>query len=243
MSSAPLQCMIVDDEPMDRELLTEYVRRHDGLEVNAVCESAVEAVNVLGTADSADLLLLDIEMPELTGLEFARAIDPAMHVVIVTANAEYAVEAFDVEAVDYLVKPVSYARFLKAVNRVKKAAEPPSDAPASDDAPTEDAPTTLFVNTGDRYVRVSLSGVLYIEAEGNYVHVHTQDGTSHLVRSTMKQMASRLPRDDFVRVHRSYIVRVDQIKDIEDWSVVIGSTVIPVSESHRGRLMETINLI
>jgi DNA-binding LytR/AlgR family response regulator len=245
MSDA-LRCIIVDDEPMDRELLKTYAYRHDQLRVASVCSDAVEATNVLDSGVQADVLLLDIEMPELSGLDLARLIDPALQVIFVTSNEEYAVEAFDVKVADYLVKPVRYARFLKAINRVIRERET-NQKPARGASPVQASsvsPDTLFVDTGGRYVRLAMPEILYVQAEGNYVQIHLEDGSSHLVRNTMKKTQEQLPSSDFVRVHRSYIVRVDQIKDIEDWSIVTGErAVIPVSESYRDPLMNALNVM
>ncbi|MEM6335874.1 MAG: LytTR family DNA-binding domain-containing protein [Bacteroidota bacterium] len=225
---------MVDDDAVSRTLLEEFVRRHEALVLAGSCSSGVEAANVLAT-DVPDVLLLDVEMPELSGIELLRSQgsgdQPA--VVLVTAKQEYAVEAFEVDVDDYLVKPVSYARFLQAIERVRTR-RAPEPAPASDEG--------LFVKTEGRLVRLDLDTVQYVEAQDDYVLIHTATAR-HLVHSTMKKLEAALPAEAFARVHRSYIVRLDQIADIEDHSLVIGRQVLPIGATYRPRLLARIQTL
>lgn len=238
-----MTCLVVDDDPVARALVAQFATRHDALTLVGTCADAVEAANVLARqrAEGApvDLVFLDVEMPEMTGLELAGALgadNARPQVVLITSKAEYAREAFDVEATDYLVKPPTYARFLTAVDRALARAQP---APASA-APADD-PDTLFVKADGRLVRLDLREVSWIEAQKDYVLFHT-DAKDHLVHTTMKALEARLPAA-FARVHRSYLVRIDRIGDVEDSSLVIGRKVIPVGATYRAALLERLNTL
>ncbi|MCS4194611.1 DNA-binding LytR/AlgR family response regulator [Salinibacter ruber] len=273
---SPIQTLIVDDEPTAQEVLAEYVGRHAGLEAVGTCGSAVEAANTLRD-EAVDLLLLDVEMPEMSGMELVKMMEDPPAVVLVTASEEYAVEAFELAAVDYLVKPVRYARFLEAINRVEgqsggaagasgpgdesidgrdglgsdegaeNAPADPADADPADPDPVgtsgQDgdpwADEVLFVREGDDLVRVRLADIQYVEAKGDYMLVHTAS-ERHMVHATMKKIEERLPAGAFMRVHRSYLVRIDQVERIEGDRLLIGGTQIPVGPTYRETLLERI---
>ncbi|WP_251961203.1 LytR/AlgR family response regulator transcription factor [Salinibacter ruber] len=273
---SPIRTLIVDDEPTAQEVLAEYVGRHAGLEAVGTCGSAVEAANTLRD-EAVDLLLLDVEMPEMSGMELVKMMEDPPAVVLVTASEEYAVEAFELAAVDYLVKPVRYARFLKAINRVEgqsggaagasgpgdesidgrdglgsdegaeNAPADPADADPADPDPVgtsgQDgdpwADEVLFVREGDDLARVRLADIQYVEAKGDYMLVHTA-AERHMVHATMKKIEERLPAGAFMRVHRSYLVRIDQVERIEGDRLLIGGTQIPVGPTYRETLLERI---
>lgn len=225
-----LRCMIVDDDEFSRAVLEHYVARHKGLELVASCPDAIEAVNRLRDT-TVDLLFLDVEMPEMTGLELAQRLATGPPVILVTSKEEYALEAFDAEVVDYLLKPVEYARFLKAVARAEQSRQ---EAPVNADY--------AFIKVDGRLVKLNLPTVQWIEAQGDYVLIHTPD-RDHLVLSTMKGIQKKLPDAHFVRVHRSYIVRIDQIDNVEDTTLVVGRKVIPIGASYRNRLLNQIRTL
>lgn len=239
-----MNCLVVDDDPIARELVARFVERHDALTLAGTCHDAVEATNALArhraTSEPVDLVFLDVEMPEMTGLELAEALhagsaETRPQIVLITSKEEYARDAFDAEVTDYLVKPPTYGRFVKAVERALARSTPGGpDAPGSD-------PNTLFVKADGRLVRIDLRDVSWIEAQKDYVLFHTESG-DHLVHSTMKALEARLP-DAFVRVHRSYLVRIDQIGDVEDSSLVIGRKMIPVGATYRAPLLGRLNTL
>ena len=243
-----MRCLVVDDDPIARELVARFVERHDALVLLDTCADAIEATNALARlragGEPAELVFLDVEMPEMTGLELAEALGatPAAsrpQVVLITSKEEYAREAFDVQATDYLVKPPTYGRFVKAVERALSRVlteEGPSEAPAQ-----ADVSDTIFVKEDGRLVRLDLRQVAWIEAQKDYALFHTDAG-DHLVHTTMKALEARLP-EAFVRVHRSYLVRVDRIEDVEDSSVVIGRKVIPVGATYRAPLLTQLNTL
>ena len=233
--SATLSCLVVDDDPMSRTLLEEYVARHDSLRLIGSCVDAVEASNVLRRTD-ADIILLDIEMPAMSGIELARTIHEPTKVILVSGKTDYAVDAFDVDVTDYLLKPVSYARFLRAVRRAVHAFEAEAKAPAMA------ATASVFVRSEGKLVKIALSSVHWLEAQGDYVLINMTDRRL-MTHATMKALADKLPSSEFVRVHRSYIVRLDSIDDVEDSSLVIGRTVIPIGASYRQAFMEQLEML
>ena len=237
-----MTCLVVDDDPIARALVERFVERHDALTLVGACADAVEATNTLARLRAAgtpvELAFLDVEMPEMTGLELAEALGagPAgtrPQVVLITSKEEYAREAFDAEVTDYLVKPPTYGRFVKAVERVLAQA-------ASAPEPGDD-PDSLFVKSDGRLVRLDLREVAWIEAQKDYALFHTRD-RDHIVHTTMKALMEKLP-DAFVRVHRSYVVRLDRIGDVEDASIVIGRKVIPVGATYRKPLLSRLKTL
>lgn len=235
MSSSCLGCLVVDDDKLSRNVIESYIERHDGLTLKASCDNAVEAANALQDADF-DVVFLDVEMPDMSGLELLRSLSDHPQVVLVTVKEDYAVEAFNVEVTDYLVKPVRYARFLKAVERVQRRIE--RAASDSDNTPEEYA----FIKVDGRLVKLDLHTVQWIEAQGDYARIQTGE-KSYLLHTTMKSLQQSLPSGDFVRVHRSYIVRIDQIKDIEDATIVIERKVIPIGNSYKDELLDRLTTL
>ena len=241
----PLRALVVDDDAVSRALLARYVGQHDALQLVATCASAIEAVPLL-RADGADVVFLDVEMPEMSGIELVRTLERRPAIVLVTGKAHYAVEAFDVAVADYLLKPVQYARFLLAVERVVRAhgaEETPSAGARSPVAvPPGGSRDVLFARIDGRLVRIPLVQVHWVEAKGDYVLLHAPK-RRYMVHATMKTMEERLPAEDFVRVHRSHIVRVDRIVDLEDATIVVERDVIPVGASYRDALLACLNTL
>jgi DNA-binding LytR/AlgR family response regulator len=220
-----IRCMIVDDDELSRVLLQRFVRQHGGLELVASCGSAVEAARVLRD-DQPQLVYLDVEMPEMSGLDLIRSVESRPEVILVTGTESYALEAFELEVTDYLVKPVSYAHFLRATTRALRRLDRPAAA----------AGDHLFLRFEGRLTKVDLDDVVRVEAERDSVLFHTAKQV-YRVTATMKAIEETLPDADFVRVHRSHIVRIDRIIDIEEGNLVVGRDVIPVSASYRPGLL------
>ncbi len=228
-----MKCLIVDDDEMSRIALSKLCERFEDLEIAATCESGVKALNLLNK-EAFDLLFLDVEMPELSGVELARTAAELPHVIFTTSNPEYAVEAFEIQelVVDYITKPVTFPRLLKAVERARKVLAP-KDVSVSDKG-------YIFVRSDGRLVRIDLEELLYVETVGDYVRFKTADA-AHLVHGTLKSIDERLAHPDFLKVHRSFIVNLSKIIDIQDNSVLIDDKVIPVSRAHRNILLKKID--
>jgi DNA-binding LytR/AlgR family response regulator len=228
-----MRCVVVDDDPLSRHVIEHFVANYDALDLVGSCSNAVEASNLL-QHEAVDLILLDIEMPVMTGIEFVRSLSPVPQVILVTAKEEYALEAFDVDVTDYLLKPVTFSRFLQAIQRAQRRLQPA--------APASEPPAHVFVKSDGKLVKLDLNSVQWIEAQGDYVAIRTKE-RKLLIHSTMKALEEKLPSSLFARVHRSYIVRIDQIDDIEDTSIVIDRQVIPIGSSYREPLLQRLNTI
>ena len=233
-----MRCLIVDDDKVVRKLLSEFVEMRSGLELVASCEDAIEASNLL-REKKVDLIFLDMEMPGMSGLDLVRSLSDRPQIIVISGEKKYAVDAFDEELTDYVVKPVSYARFLKAVERAEKRIE---SKPAKQGLEQSENPDVVFVKVNGRLIKIKLAEIKWIEAQGDYVLIQSIED-SYLVLTTMKSILARLPESQFARSHRKYIVRIDAIEDIEDMSIVIGRKLIPVGASHKQSLMERLNTI
>ncbi|MCB2409585.1 LytR/AlgR family response regulator transcription factor [Hymenobacter lucidus] len=233
-----LRCLIVDDEPMARRLLADYVEKVPFLTLHAACASPLAALQEL-SSHPIDLLLLDVQMPELTGLALLKVLPRQPLVILTTAYSEYALESYDLDVVDYLLKPITLERFLRAVHkaqarRLPGAAPVPAlvaAPPAAGPAPTEPSPF-LFVKDGTRLVKIRQADILFVEGLKDYVAIHTrQQRIVSLQR--LKTLEQQLPATHFVRIHHSYIVSLEGIDAVFKDKVQIGSRFLPVSESYR----------
>ena len=225
-----LSCIIVDDEPLALDLLESYVLRTPFLRLVARCNNAAEVLSVL-ERESVDLAFLDIQMPELNGLELSRLIGHRTKIVFTTAFEQYAIEGFRVDAVDYLLKPFNYAEFLRAATKAQRLAELEANRPAG-----QQRPASIFVKSDYKLVQIELRHILYIEGLKDYVRIQTDTPAGGvLTLMNMKTIEEHLPADTFIRVHRSYIVNIDQIKTIERNRIVFGKLYIPISDSYKER--------
>ena len=230
-----LNCLVVDDEPLALELMKSYVGRTPFLTLQGACANAVEVLERLEKND-IDLLFLDIQMPEINGLELSRLIGGQAKVIFTTAFEQYAVEGFKVDAVDYLLKPVSYPEFLRAAQKALHRFEQPSTPPAPSDNRTH-----TFVRSGNKLVRLTLDDILYIEGMQDYVKIHLSSQSVPVVTPlNMKNFEETLPLP-FLRIHRSYIVNLDKITMIERNRIYIGSIALSVSDSYRPAFLKQIN--
>ncbi len=227
-----MKCLIVDDDEMARVSLRSLCQRIEDLEIAGVCEDALQALDVLHQ-QAVDLIFLDVEMPQLSGVELVRSVEQLPFIVFITSRPEYAVDAFEFKelVVDYITKPVSLPRLLKAVERARKKITEEQSLQGKD---------YIFVRSDGRLVRIDLKHLLYVETVGDYVRFKTDTG-SFIVHSTLKGIDDKLQHPDFLKVHRSYIINLSRIVDIEDNSVLIDDKVIPVSRAHRNLLHKRIN--
>jgi DNA-binding LytR/AlgR family response regulator len=228
-----MNCVIVDDDPLSVRLLEGLIAQTDGLTLQRSFANAVDAVQFLRETE-VDILFLDVEMPEMTGLELLGALENKPSVVLVSSKAEYAVDAFQFDVDDYLLKPPTYARFLKAVKKVEDK--------ISQDQAVQFKGDYVFVKSDTALVKVDIRQLQWVEALADYVALVTKE-KKYVCHSTMKSIEAKLPVDQFVRVHRSYIVRIDQIDAIEDKTVSVGKKIIPVGGTYRESLMNRLNLI
>jgi DNA-binding LytR/AlgR family response regulator len=228
-----MTCIIVDDDLLSVKMLEGLVAQTDFLSVDKSFQNPVEAVHYMRD-HHADILFLDVEMPGMTGLELLSAIEDRPAVILVSGKAEYALEAFHFDVEDYLLKPPTYARFLKAVKKVQDK--------ISQEQAIQFKGDFVFVKSDTALVKVDIRQVQWVEALADYVAIVTKE-KKYVCHSTMKAIEAKLPPDQFVRVHRSYIVRIDQIDAIEDKTVSVGKKIIPVGGTYRDGLMGRLNLI
>ena len=228
-----MNCIIVDDDTLSRTTLRNYVEETPFLKLVTCCSSAIEAVNVLNR-EKIDLIFLDVEMPKMSGLELIKTLGHLPYIILVTANKNYAIEAFEYEVTDYILKPATYARFLKAVKKVQKNSK-------NDTKPSQKA-SEIFVKVNSALMKINTQDILWVEALGDYITINTVS-KNYTVYSTLKGIENKLPKDDFIRIHRSFIVRQDKITAIDDYLVMIDKKSIPVSKSYKEELMKRLNLL
>ena len=224
-----LKCIITDDEPIARKGLQSYVERIDFLELVGVCEDAIQLNNQL-KSQQADLLFLDIEMPYMTGIELLNSLSNPPKVIITSAYAEYAIKGYDLEVSDYLLKPISFDRFLKAVNKVYDQLIS-SQTPVMQDY--------LFVKTSLKLEKIRFNDMRFIEGVENYVAIYTSDGKI-ITHTTLRTILQKLPPERFVQVHKSYLVNIDKIDSIEGNLLGIGKNKIPLSRTYKETALEII---
>ena len=223
-----MTCVIVDDEPLALDLLESYVRKTPYLELAGKYSSAVQALQALG-GQAADLMFLDIQMPELSGLEFSKMLPPDTRIVFTTAFDQYALDGYKVNAVDYLLKPISYADFLRAADKARHWYERAQSSPAR-----EEEIDSIFVKSEYKLVQVDLRRILYVEGLKDYIKIYEEENPKPILSlMSMKAMEDLLPASQFMRVHRSYIVRKDKIRVIDRGRIVFGKAYIPVSDSYK----------
>lgn len=231
------RCLIVDDEPMARQLLQEYVQKVPFLQLHATCASALEALQRLREVP-IDLLFLDINMPEVSGISLLRTLAHPPKVVFTTAFSEYAVQGFELDAADYLLKPITFDRFLKAVSKATAQAPAPVTAPAASVAPAQPEQDSIFLREGTKVVRLTLSDILFVEGLKDYVSIHTRSQGRVVSLQRLKQLEEQLPACSFVRVHNSFIINVEQVDVLHRQKVKYGEKAIPVGETYRQRFLE-----
>jgi len=221
---------------MARMALKQLVTQVPGLELVAECEDAKEALSSLNSTQ-VDLLLLDIEMPDMTGLELTKKLGNSKPLIIfTTAKKDYAVEAFELSVVDYLIKPIALPRFKQAIEKASEAIE------SNKEEVKVEEQGFVFVKDNGVLKRISIDDILFLEAMGDYVKVHTSQ-KFHVVHATLKSIEEKLPAAKFIRVHRSYIVAINKIDYIQEGTISIGKTTIPVADTHKSNLNRRLNLL
>ncbi len=238
-----ISCIIVDDEPLALEQLKQYTSKSEILDLKGSFVSAIEALDFL-RSNPVDLLFLDINMPEISGVELAEAMPSTSKVVFITAYREYALEGFKIDAADYLLKPISYAVFIKSVEKVASRYFSSRFA-TQDDVMKEPCSTTtkdfIFVRSEYKQVRVNLSEIKYIESEKEYISIMLDSGESVKTYGSLNNMTEKLPADKFMRVHRSFIVNLDKVNVVERNSIVFGRLHIPVNDQAKDKFQQFID--
>lgn len=239
-----LRCCVIDDEPLASGLIRSYIEKTPFLEIAGEFSSPRDAVSTILNND-IDIVFLDIQMPQLNGIEFARIIPADTRIIFTTAYSDYAVEGFRVNALDYLLKPISYEEFLAAARRALAWYEMKHQSDSSklqtQASPTEKTGEYIIVRSEYKLVQVRIADILYIEGLKDYVKIYVEGSEKSIMTLlSMKALEQTLPSDTFMRVHRSYIVNLSKIKVIERNRIIFGRTQIPVSESYKDTFAEFI---
>ena len=230
-----INCLIADDEPLALDLLESYIGKTPFLKLVARCSSAIEALDKLEKED-IELLFLDIQMPELSGMELSKMLREGQRVIFTTAFEKYAIEGYKVDALDYLLKPFNYDEFLQAALKARRWFESKSQTTSSD------TQKSIFVKSDYKLIKIDLDDILYIEGLKDYVKIYLESSTRPVLSlMNMKTLEENLPEDSFMRVHRSFIVSLSKIRTIERNRIVFGKEYIPVSEKYQEKFQEFIS--
>lgn len=230
-----LRCIAVDDEPLALDLLEDNIRQVPYLSLAAKCKNALEAIDVLKRNEPIDLLFLDIQMPGLTGLQFIQSLTVKPMIIMITAYEKYAVEGFNLDVVDYLVKPVSFERFLKACNKAWELFKLMHQQ--GQQHLTEAGPDYIFVNAEYSLVKVVLDDIILIEGLKDYIKIHLASNKPLVIRMSMKSVEEKLPAKKFLRVHKSYIIALSRITSIRKNVVFLGTHEVTVSDNYKESLL------
>ena len=226
-----IRCIIIDDEPFARQLLAGYVEKVPFLTLKGAYSNGLEALDVINNKE-IDLLFLDIQMPEISGIDFLKALKVKPVVIFTTAHAEFALEGYELDVIDYLLKPFDFGRFLKAVEKVRAFNKP-------EEPRVETKKEYFFVKESNKLIKLAFGDILYVKGLKDYVTIYTNQG-KHIVLQTMKTLQERLPATQFIRVHNSYIISLDHVEAMIGNKIKIGEKLLPVGSTYKSQLMTQI---
>jgi DNA-binding LytR/AlgR family response regulator len=233
-----IKCICIDDEPLALKQMVSYIEKTPFLELVSACESAITAIDVLQN-NAVDLMFVDINMPDLNGIEFVKSIEKPPKIIFTTAYSEYALESYKVDAMDYLLKPIAYVDFLKASQKVHdwmelKQSTQPDNLKSNDDY--------LFIKSEYKIIRINFKDIKYIEGMREYVRIHLDNQKPVMSLMSMKGIEKHLPENIFMRVHRSFIVNLSKVSVVEKQRIIFdGSIYIPISEQYKDKFQDFIN--
>lgn len=230
-----LQCLLIDDEPPALKILARYITDIGGIDIVGQCSNAIEALGVL-RAHKVDVIFLDIKMPRIIGTEFLKNLSHPPHIIFVTAYREYAVEGFELDAVDYLVKPVSFERFLKAISKLNRILGIDSIPEQEINVSTPDA--FVYLKEGKDMKKIFINDIIFIESLKDYVKLYLTEGRNLLVRQTITGIENLFSDHRFLRIHRSYIISLDKISGYNGLSVKLGEIEIPIGRLYKQAVSE-----
>jgi two-component system, LytTR family, response regulator len=231
--SVPTTCIVADDDPMSLKIIESFIQKTEGLECLAYCSTAIAAASVLQKS-TVDILFLDVEMPEMTGIELVKSLPHKPFVVLISSKEGYAASAFDLDVTDYIVKPLDYARFMRAYNKVLDAMKA--------DEEVKPMQNKLFVKADSVLLGLDIAKIAMVEAMADYVRIYVGD-KRHTVYSSMKGIEAKLGAQSFIRVHRSYIVNLAMIDAVEDNTITVAGHLVPVGVTYQKALMGRLNLL
>lgn len=233
------KCLIIDDEPLARDLMRNHIEKLDNFEIVAECGDAMKALQVL-QSQPVDLMFMDIQMPQITGIEFLKTLKNPPKVIITTAYREYALEGFELDVVDFLLKPITFERFLKSVNKFYQLTQVNGAGGnfSAEPAPREDS--FIYVKENKRVIKLLLNEILYIEGLSEYVKIYTENKRI-VTKTSMTNMEEKLPADDFMRIHKSYIVSLKKIEAFTSCSIEVTGKELPIGRSYKNRVSQILH--
>ena len=234
----PITAIIIDDERLARNELKKLLEQHTEIQIIDEASGVDEGVEKIELA-RPDLIFLDIHMPNFSGFDFVQTIKNPPKIILVTVDKNFALDAFNYNCIaDYLVKPIEEERFNRAIKRISIKKETPLPTPILPDNSIKE----IYVNIDKRLIKIDISTINFIQANGDYILIKTEVN-NYTVHTTLKKIEEKLPKSSFIKIHRSYVINVNKIIDIQDSTVLIGKELIPVSKNNRSLLMESINLL
>ena len=228
-----MTCIAIDDEPKALEVIERYCQKISLASLKATFREPLKAIEFL-SREKVDLIFLDINMPDITGMQLLQTLSPPPLIIFTTAYSQYAVESYDLNALDYLLKPITFERFLMAINKAAAAL-------SSKNTTGQDEDAAVFIKSGPQTYRVKVSDILYLEKNGNYITVHLKDGNI-LIRENMGDIFDLVPAADFVRVHKSYVVGIRHISMIEVHQLIVNGEKIPIGSTYRDSLRDRLGI-
>ena len=233
-----LRCLLVDDEPPALKVLQSHISNVQGLEIVAKCKNALEAIDVLHEK-KVDVIFLDIKMPKLVGTDFLRTLSSPPKIIFVTAYREYAVEGYDLDAVDYLVKPVSFERFLKAISKVKKILG--AEIPAQTEEYVANPEAFVYLKVDKNMQKVFIDQVIYIESWKDYVKIYLTSGKTLLVKQSISSIENLLSVHRFLRIHRSFMISINKITGFNNMHIQLEGVTIPIGRLYKNAVMDALH--
>lgn len=235
-SNKNISCLIVDDEAIAREVIATHLSKISNINIIASCNSCIEAFNIISN-HTIDLVFLDINMPEISGISFAKSINKNIKIIFTTAYREYAVEGFELQAVDYLLKPISFERLLKAVNTYFEVYNNNQEITSNN---TETI-NFMFVRSDRRMQKIAFNEIVYIESYSDYIKIHLADKTTVVTRETISAVEAKLPKRDFIRIHRSFIIAINFIDSFTNEEIVIFGKSLTISRSYKKEVLDILD--
>jgi two-component system LytT family response regulator len=234
-----MYCIAVDDEPLALEIIVDYISKVPFLKLLRTFDNAIDSIEFIRN-NRVDLMFLDVQMEELTGIQLMHALKKRPQVIITTAHDSYAIEGFELDAADYLLKPISFERFVKSVDKVYNKIKQGSGESNGSITISNPLESFIFIKTENRLQKVAFSDILYIEGQGDYLKVVTTSAKIMTLQN-FKKFESTLPSDNFIRVHKSYLVAINKIESISKNRIKIGNILIPVSDSYKNNFYEVLS--
>ncbi len=231
------KCLIVDDEPLARDLICNHLKKLDNFEIIAECGDAMKALRVL-QEHSIDLIFMDIQMPQITGIDFLKTLKNPPNVIFTTAFQEYAIEGFELDIVDFLLKPITFERFLKAVNKYFEIKQEDNQPAVQQPIQSEEA--FIYVKENKKVIKLFLNEILYVEGLSEYVQIFTET-RKFVTKTSMNNMDEKLPENDFMRIHKSFIVSLNKIEAFTSTCIELSGKELPIGRSYKNSVLETLH--